>query len=548
MRRWVMGSDVLKSALGQKQRRERIETAAMPQVFEALDCLRVAITVFDADERLVYVSEHFNHVFRSLPPRAELIGKSYEELIRLEIAGGETAEASLENDIDGFVASRRAQLRDGEFAPRDIPLSDGRIVEIKARRTKSGGWIALWSDVTGARQAYARLQKAIELSADAFAFFGRNDELVLCNDEYAAIHGKPSPEQMIGHRFRDLLEKQVARGLIATPEGAEAFIARRLEQHGEAAGAMTIETADGTAYLMRDRGTLDGGRIIIFTDVTDHKRTEKALAEQTRSLDKTRRALAKSKAEKDKQATYLADLSLKLDRASAEADSTKTTLLRTMSHELKTPLNAIIGFSDLLVTMGERVTGEQVKEYAGLIHQAGKNLLRLINQILDLTKISAGRYELRRVEIDVGSVLWLVKDAFAAHAAAKHIVIDADACPVGLMVEADENAFTAMTHHLIENAVAFTQPGGEVRLSASKAGGKVRIAVRDNGPGVAAEDLERILRPFEQGGRTAADHTDGAGLGLTLVKAFSELHGGRLAIESVPGEGFCATIELPAAG
>jgi two-component system cell cycle sensor histidine kinase PleC len=541
-----MGSNVLIATLGRKQKHERFETAQMPQVFEALDCLRVAITVFDAEERLIYVSEHFNHMFRSLPPRQTLLGKSYEELIRLEIAGGEIAAGSI--DVENFVAHRRAQFVQGEYAPRDIPLSDGRIVEIKARRTKSGGWIALWSDVTGARLAYARLQKAIELSADAFAFFGRNDELVLCNEEYAAIHGKASPEQMIGHRFRDLLEKQVARRMIAMPEGAEAWLARRLEQHGEASGAMTIETADGTAYLMRDRATEDGGRVIVFTDVTDHKRTEKALAEQSRSLDKTRRALAKSQAEKDKQATYLADLTLKLDRAAAEADTTKTTLLRTMSHELKTPLNAIIGFSDLLATMGGRVSGEQVTEYAGLIHQGGKNLLRLINQILDLTKISAGRYELRRVEIDAGSTLWLAKDAFEARAAAKRIVLDADACPVGLMVMADENAFTAMTHHLIENAVTFTQPGGEVRLSASKADGKVRIAVRDNGPGVAAEDLERILRPFEQGGRSAADHTEGAGLGLTLVKAFSELHGGRLAIESAQGEGFCATVELPAAG
>jgi cell cycle sensor histidine kinase DivJ len=218
-----------------------------------------------------------------------------------------------------------------------------------------------------------------------------------------------------------------------------------------------------------------------------------------------------------------------------------------MSHELKTPLNAIIGFSDLLGSMADRVGPEQVKEYAELIHQGGKNLLRLINQILDLTKISARRYELRRTNVDAGSLLRLAKDAFETQALSKNIVLNAEGCPSGLYARADENALEAMVHHLIENAVNFTQNGGLVRLSAVKDGQTIKLFVRDNGPGVAEGDLERILLPFEQGGRTAADHSAGAGLGLTLVKAFCDLHGGTLKIESAAGQGFGATIELPAA-
>jgi signal transduction histidine kinase len=319
-----------------------------------------------------------------------------------------------------------------------------------------------------------------------------------------------------------------------------------LKTHRVPAGAMTVETVSGTAYLLRDRATDDGGRVVVLTDVTDHRRAENALAEQTRSLDRTRRALAKSQEESGRQASYLADLSNKLDRAAAAADSTKTTLLRTMSHELKTPLNAIIGFSDLLKSLGERASPEQVMEYAGLIHQGGNNLLRLINQILDLTKISAGRYELHRTSLDAGSQLWLAKDAFEARAADKEIAIDADGCPLGLRIDADEGAFTAMMHHLVENAVNFTQQGGVVRLSVSKAKDKIRLCVSDNGPGVACGDLERILQPFEQGGRGTADHPAGAGLGLTLVKAYCELHGGTLSVESAAGQGFTASIELPA--
>ncbi|MDE2112192.1 MAG: PAS-domain containing protein [Alphaproteobacteria bacterium] len=525
---------------------EYLDATAAPSVAEALHCLRVAITIYDQDERLVFVNDHFNHLFRSMPPRTRLLGLSYAELVRLEIAGGEIADPLLLADIDGFVASRRAQLLDGEFQPRDLTLADGRIVEIKARRKRGGGWVALWSDVTAARHVLGRLENAIALSADAFAFFNRDDRLVMCNEEYAAIHGAHAPEDLIGQSFRDLVTLQAKRGLVAVNGDAEAWIERRLELHGVPAGAATVELASGDAFLMRDRAADDGGRIIVFTDVTEHHRVEKALAEQTRALDKTRRALAKSKAQSSRQATYLADLTQKLDQASAEADTTKTTLLRTMSHELKTPLNAIIGFSDLLQSMADRLAPEQLCEYAGMIHQGGKNLLRLINEILDLTKISAGRFELQRVKLDAGALLAAAAGAFETPARKKSIVIDADGCPAGIFADADENALTAIAGHLIENAVTFTQDGGTVRLSVSRDGDAVRIRVSDNGPGVADEDLERILQPFEQGGRGTADHSAGTGLGLTLVKALCELHGGSLTVESVPGEGFTATVELAA--
>src|SRR6201986_2539750 len=186
---------------------------------------------------------------------------------------------------------------------------------------------------------------------------------------------------------------------------------------------------------MRDR-VAAAGRAVIYTDIIYRRRAERALEEQTRALDETRSAAAA-------QASYLADLSRRFDEASASADTTKTTLMRTMSHELKTPLNAIIGFSDLMLSMSDRFGPEQVKEYAGLIHAGGQNLLRLINQILDLTKLSAGRYELHREQIDGSAAWWAVAGTFEARAAAKNLKIDLDA-PAGLVATADENALTTM--------------------------------------------------------------------------------------------------------
>jgi cell cycle sensor histidine kinase DivJ len=182
------------------------------------------------------------------------------------------------------------------------------------------------------------------------------------------------------------------------------------------------------------------------------------------------------------------------------------------------------------------------------VHQGGNNLLKIINQIMDLTKISAGRYDLRRMPVDTGSVLWLTRDVFLSRAAARNIEIDADDCPVGLMADADESVFTSMVHSLVDNAVTFATSGSKITLSVHVTEAGIAVTVADSGGGVARQDLPRILEPFEHAGHCeGSQHAKGAGLGLTLVKAFTELHGGWLELDSDLGEGFRATITLPAA-
>jgi len=347
--------------------------------------------------------------------------------------------------------------------------------------------------------------------------------------------------------FQELLRKAVARGRFETDGDAESWIGRRMDAHRAPAGALTIVTSSGEAYLVRDRATRDGGRATVFTDATDRHRVESALTEQTRALERTKRALAKTQVHADRQAGYLADLTRRLDEAEAEADTAKTALLRTMSHELKTPLNAIIGFADLLQNVPYHFTEQQVAEYAGLIHGAGKNLLKLINQILDLTKISSGRYPLHPATVSIASALWTALDETRARAEDKAIVMDVGECESDLSASADEAALTHILAQLIENAVSFTQEGGEVRISSRRDGHFARITVSDNGPGVEETELTRILEPFEQVGRSVNTHRDGAGLGLPLVKGLVELQGGVFRVESQPGKGFSAIVQLPVA-
>ncbi len=239
------------------------------------------------------------------------------------------------------------------------------------------------------------------------------------------------------------------------------------------------------------------------------------------------------------------ELALETARAEAESlNASKSRFLANMSHELRTPLNAVIGFSDI---MKERMFGplpEKYLEYARLIHESGHHLLALINDVLDMSKIEAERYELARSMFDarepVSSAIRLVR--LQAHEAA--IALRTVLPPEAVLVEADERAIKQIALNLLSNALKFTPAGGSVTVSIDAHGDTLEITVADTGVGIAPEDVERLGRPYEQAG-DAGQRSMGTGLGLSLVRAFAELHGGTMEIESQQGEGTAVTVRLP---
>jgi signal transduction histidine kinase len=228
------------------------------------------------------------------------------------------------------------------------------------------------------------------------------------------------------------------------------------------------------------------------------------------------------------------------------ANRHKSEFLANMSHELRTPLNAIIGFSEVLL---ERMFGEvnaKQEEYLRDILASGRHLLSLINDILDLSKVEAGRMELELDRFDLPAALentlTLVRERASRHAIALEVGID----PALGEVVADERKLKQIVLNLLSNAVKFTPEGGRIALAAALADGSVEIAVSDTGIGIAPEDQERIFEEFRQVGSDYVRKREGTGLGLALTRRFVELHGGRIWVKSTPGQGSTFTFTLPA--
>jgi signal transduction histidine kinase len=273
-------------------------------------------------------------------------------------------------------------------------------------------------------------------------------------------------------------------------------------------------------------------------------------AAANRALNHHIEELEASRAQLDRQAREMAALAKACAEARDKAENAseaKSTFLANMSHELRTPLNAIIGFSQLLrsETFGP-LPSDRYREYAADINESGLHLLRLINDILDLSKIEAGKMELQEVETSLAALAGDCAVILGEAAEQADIKLTIDVPPPLPLVYADARKLKQILLNLLANAIKFTPEGGSVTLSAAvEESGTLRVEVADTGIGIAAADMEKVLTPF---GRAETAHTrkyPGTGLGLPLSRHLVELHGGRLEIDSAPGAGTTVSFGLP---
>jgi signal transduction histidine kinase len=214
-----------------------------------------------------------------------------------------------------------------------------------------------------------------------------------------------------------------------------------------------------------------------------------------------------------------------------------------MSHELRTPLNAIIGFSDVLHEQMFGGLNQRQLAYVNDIREAGKHQLSLINDLLDLAKIEAGRMELELSQVAIPELLRGAVSMQAERASRAGVKLALKTEPAEIMVTADERRVRQIVFNLLSNAVKFTPAEGRIDVSAHLENGHVEVAVADTGPGIAADELETIFEEFEQ--TDAGRRAEGTGLGLPLSRRLAELHGGRLWAQSQPGHGSTFHLTLP---
>jgi signal transduction histidine kinase len=375
------------------------------------------------------------------------------------------------------------------------------VAELRSREEQLAGQSAL-------------LQSTLESMGEGLSVFDREGRLIAWNAQFAQLLTLPS--DLASTSLGEILLHQAVRGDFGPVEDPAGEARQRAVRfYGNLPSVSERTTAGGRTLQIRRRAMPDGGVVALYSDITERKAAE----------------------EKMEQARLQAEL----------ANRAKGDFLANMSHELRTPLNAIIGFSEVLATeiLGP-VADKRQLEYIKDIHSSGLLLLSIINDVLDMSKIEAGKLELAHEKVIARPVIMEAIRMVSERARNRSIDLVTTAPDGELSVWGDERAMKQIMLNLLSNAVKFSNEGGRVDIRASlDATGGLMLEVQDYGIGMAADEIDRALQPFGQAKPATTKTHGGTGLGLPIAKGLVEAHGGNLTIESSPGRGTKVRITLP---
>jgi signal transduction histidine kinase len=496
-------------------RAENDATARARLLDAILRALPHGVSVYGPDRRLAMVNPAYSQIMAGAPVA---IGDHLEDVVRRRAEAGEFGPGDA---TETFLREVSRDITRPQRRRRMRP--NGTAIDIRTAPLPDGGHISVVTDITPVVEAEAEamrrasvLDTMLEHIRHGICLFDRDRRVVAANRVAAQLLGHPPELLQPGRTQAELVAALVERGELGPPGTAEAAARDYLTRDRSVSTIHWRTRPDGRVLEVRSDPTPDGGFVVTYTDVTEQKEAEAAL----------RRAAAEAEA----------------------ASRAKSQFLATMSHELRTPLNAVIGFSEALMHESDRPDARRVEEYANAINEAGRHLLSLINDILDVARIEAGRMDLAEDRVDLASlsaaVLRLLEPAARTASVALALAVPKD-LPA---VRGDERRLRQVLLNLVSNAVKFTPPGGSVRLEAGPdVEGGIALRVADTGIGIAREDLERVFQPFVQLDSSLARRYQGSGLGLFLSRALALAHGGTLTLESEPGRGTTAVLRLPAA-
>ncbi len=479
-----------------------------------LEQLRSAIGIYNAEQRLEFYNSSFAQLWgleegwlNTSPKLGEVMEKLRETRRLPEQADFRTYKKTW---LDMFT-----DLID----PLDdmLYLPDGSALRMLVVPHKLGGLMMTFEDVTSRLELESSYNTLIAVQKETLdnleegvAVYGGDGRLKLWNPSFARLWSF-DPEALEGEPHITRITEKVSSFFNETnwKTNKEYMISLGLER---AVNEGRFERLDGSIVDYSTMPLPDGGVLITYADVTDTVRVENALREKNIALE--------------------------------AAEQLKLDFLANVSYQLRTPLNAIMGFNEMLTQQFFGPLNEKQKEYTGDIHNASERLLNLINDILDLSTIEAGQMSLSIEPTSVKDMMGSIFDLVEDWARKQQIEVKLS-CPANTgKADLDETRMKQALINLVRNSIAYSQKGGEIELKAKRTDDLIMFEVNDNGSGIAKEDQERVMQPFERVEDSTADR--GAGLGLTLVQNITALHGGTFDLKSVEGEGTRVTLSIPA--
>ena len=373
------------------------------------------------------------------------------------------------------------------------------------------------------REVRTRLTDAIESISEGFSLYDAEDKLIVCNTRYRELLATQADVMVPGTSFETIIRTATDRGLIRDAEGCrDAWLGERLKRHRADGETHVQHRSDGRWIRVSERKTANGGVVATYADITELKQHEAELADLVEKLQIAR-------------------------DAANEANRTKSSFLANMSHELRTPLNAIIGLTEMMVSNAARFGTEKAQEPLQRVNRAGRHLLGLINEVLDLSKIEAGKLELHPESVDlvplIDEVIGTARQL--AEQNKNRLVVECQESLGPLTV--DPMRLRQILLNLLSNAFKFTTQG-EVGLRVRKVvdgPSWIEFAVSDTGIGMTAEQQHKLFEEFSQADAVTARRFGGTGLGLAITRKLARLMGGDVTVASEPGKGSIFTVRLP---
>ena len=473
------------------------------------------ICVYGPDHRVTMVNDTYNKVMIDAPV---FIGDSLAEIVLRRANAREYGEG----EAEALAASQMA-FRSAHPHIRRRTRPNGTTIDIRTAPLPDGGYISVVTDISALIQAEAESrQRAADMTTmlgnirHGIVLWGAGRRLVASNPVVAELLDLPADILIPGQAESEIMATLVRLGHFGEAADAGPVARRLLAMDRTQPFGREMTTRSGRLLFMQSNPAPGGGWITTFTDITHIRETETEL----------RRAKERAEA----------------------ANQAKSRFLATMSHELRTPLNAIIGFSDALARESGIVPVELVKEFSGQINGAGKQLLSLINLILDVARIDSGRFEPDAEIVDVGRAIEIAVRQVQGAARTGSVTIGLS--PHGPLprLRGDGRRIAEVLSQLLSNAVKFTGPGGCVTVEAGiSAETDLFISIADTGIGIAEAEIERVFEPFTQLDASLSRQYPGAGLGLFTARAIVTAHGGQLQLVSQPGKGTTVRVVLPSA-